>query len=496
MVTADFYGRKSNNDQGQSVAGQLAEFEEDCEDQGLTPGRIFSDPDRSASRYARRPRPDFGQLMEHIRSGNCQMLSMWESSRGSRDEIEWFSLLRLCRQQNVPIRIISHDRTYNMGVRRDWRSLADDGVDSADESEKISERTLRGKRKAAKEGRPTGRLPFGWTRVYDDRRRFVKQVPHPEQAPIVREIITDLANGKPAGQIAASLNERGIPTPQKPCEPDCERDHRHFPPDMRWTDRQVRQLAIRRHYAGRRIHQGQDVGEGKWDPLVDPKVWQAAYNRLTANSSMNNDPRVSHWLTGAVKCSECGHGLRSGSRKPGHNAYQCRNCYAVSASARGLEGFLEPLILARLRRPDGLAVFRPEPDDTQLDQARQEEAALREHLKGFYKLAGKPGGISPAGLAEVEAELLPQIKAAEAKVRRLATPPALSRFADVDVAGEWDVLDARARREVVCALADVVLLPGGQGGGPRFDPSRLGPSRWSGDDRTWGEIWAAAGAER
>ncbi|MEV2236677.1 recombinase family protein [Micromonospora sp. NPDC049891] len=490
METADFYGRKSNNDAGQSVAGQETEFRDDCEDQGYRVGRIFADPDRSASRYARRPRPDYTQLVEHIRSGNCQILSLWESSRGSRKLGEWVDFLDLCRQHGTLIRIISHQRTYDMKIRRDWRTLADDGVDSADESEKISERTRRGKRKAAREGRPTGRLPFGWTRVYDERGKLADQVPHPEQAPIVREIITDIANGKPAGQIAASLNERGIPTPQKPCKPDCDRDHRHFPPDMKWTDRQVRQLAIRPHYAGRRVHQGQDVGAGKWKPLVDPKVWQTAYNRLTANSGMRNDPRVAHWLTGAVKCSECMHGLRSGSRKPGHNAYQCRNCFAVSASARGLEGVIEPLIRARLRQPDAAAVFEPDDDSTELEQAKMEEKALRAHLDGFYKLASKPGaGITPEGLAAIEQETLPQIKAAAAKVRRLSTPPALSRFAGVDVDAEWDDLDARARREVVCALADIVLTPGSKGSGPKFDPSRLGRSRWVGDNLTWAERW-------
>lgn len=490
MKTADFYGRKSNNDAGQSVAGQESDFRDDCEAEGFNVGRTFADPDRSASRYARRLRPDYGELIAHIRAGNCQVLSLWESSRGSRKLGEWVDFLDLCRQHGTLIRIISHERTYDMSIRRDWRTLADDGVDSADESEKISERTRRGKRKAAKEGRPTGRLPFGWKRVYDDRGKFVEQIPHPEQAPIVREIIGALAEGKPAGQVAASLNERGVPTPQKPCREGCDRDHRHFPVGMQWTDRQVRQLAVRSHYAGRRIHQDQDVGPGQWKPLIDPKVWQTAYNRLTSRSGMNNDPRVAHWLTGAIKCGECGHGLRAGVRKEGHGAYQCRNCFKVSGSARALEEIVGAMILARFDQPDGKAIFRPANDDAALEQAKTEERELREHLEGFYKLAGKRGsGITPTGLAAVEKEMIPQVEAAAAKVRRLETPPALARFADIDIVAEWDDLDARTRREVVTWAADVVLAPGGRGSGPKFDRWRLSGSRYVGDPLSWGDHW-------
>ncbi|MEQ4301576.1 recombinase family protein [Plantactinospora sp. B6F1] len=499
MTAADFYGRKSNRDDGQSVAGQEAEFRDDCEDQGFEVGRIFADPDRSASQYARRPRPDFGELLAHIRSGRCQILSMWESSRGSREEVEWFTFLKLCRTQGTRIRILSHGRTYNLSVRRDWRTLADEGVDAADESAKISERTRRGKRIAAREGRPVGRLGFGFKRVYDDRGKFVEQIPHPEQAPVVREIITALADGEQAGKIAAKLNERGIPTPQQPCPNDCNRDHQHMKAGP-WTDRQVRQLAIRPAYAGIRVHQEKAIGPGKWQPLVDPKVWQRAYDRLTKSRSLHNDPRVSHWLTGAVECSVCGSTLRSVSRSQGGAyAYQCRNpeCYKVSGSARGLEGTIEPLILLRLTGPDADTIFNPDSDDSAVEAARAEEKRLRDHLDSFYSRAADPAaGLSAAGLAAVEARLLPQIEAAAAKVDRLSMPSELAEFTSAkDIADKWSGLPARKRRDVVRALAHVVLVPGARGGGPKFDRWRLAGSRWRGDDRSWGDLWREAGAD-
>ncbi|MDG4790390.1 recombinase family protein [Micromonospora sp. WMMD1102] len=492
MTTADFYGRKSNRDDGQSVAGQEAEFRDDCEDQGFDVGRIFADPDRSASRYARRPRPDFNELLTHIRSGNCQMLSMWESSRGSRDEVEWFTFLRDCRKQGVPIRIISHDRTYNLNVRRDWRTLADEGVDAADESAKISERTRRGKRIAAKQGKPVGRLAYGFARVYDERGKFLDQVADPAEAPVVREVIQRIAKGEPYRQIAMSLNDRQIAPPQRPCDPGCDRDHKHMKLGQ-WTDRQVRQLATHHSYAGLRVHQGKVIGKGVWKPLVDLQVWQRAYDRVTKSRGLHNDSRSRHWLTGAVRCSECNHTLRSVTRNNnGGYAYQCRNaeCFKVSGSARGLEEVIEGMILAWLDRPSSRRIFQQDGDNTALRAAEAEEQRLRDHLNTFYSRAANPAaGLSAAGLAAIEAELLPQIDAAAAKVKRLSTPPTLVALADVDIVSEWANLGPLVRRDVVRAIADVVLVPGGRGAGPRFDRWRLAGSRYHGDEKTWGDHW-------
>lgn len=494
--TADFYGRKSNNDDGRSVEGQEDEYLEDCEAEGFAVGRRFADPDRSASRYSRQPRPDFNALVEHIEAGNCQILSMWEPSRGSRRLGQWIDFLDLCRKQKVLIRIISHGRTYDISVRRDWRTLADDGVDAADESEKISERTRRGKRKAARQGRPVGRLAFGWQRVFDERGKFVEQVPHPEQGPIVQEIFARVADGEPFAIIAESLNKRKVPAPQRPCPDTCKRDHRHFAAGAPWTDRQVRVLTTHASYAGRRIHQGHDVGEGVWEPLVEPEVWQAVQARLTARNGLHNDVRLSHWLAGVILCGACEQQrLHAGVRGKGNYAYQCRKagCYKTSGSARGLEGFIEPLILGRLGQPDAAPVFQPANDSAAIKQAKAEEKELREQLDGYYKAAGRRGaGITPTGLAAIEREMLPQIEAAAAKVRRLSTPAALAKYADVDLVAKWPDMDARPRREIVVALVDLVLEPGSKGGGPKFDPSRLGRSRWVGDPLTWGERWAGS----
>jgi len=497
MQVSDFYGRKSSKDDGRSIASQEDEWRDDCDEQGFIQGKTFADPGRSASRYARKPRPDFDQLLEHVRSGGCQVLSMWESSRGSRNLADWIGFLDLCRDKGTLIRIIEHRRTYDIRVRRDWRTLAEDGIDSADESEKTSERTRRGKRRAARDGRPDARLAYGFRRIYNERGEFVAQVAHPDQAPIVDEIITGLDEGKPAAAIARELNRRRVPVPQRPCPDGCNRDHRHFPPDMTWSDSQVRSIAIKPSYAGWRVHLGEIVGKGAWEPIVDPQVWQRVYDALTGPVDMRQrDRKLTHWLIGAVLCGLCGSPMGSGSRhnnQPGRrHAYRCRTCHKVSTGAHQLEAFLEPLIDKRLHLPDTKNLFVPRPDDVAVRDADAELGQLERRLAEFRAEGRKPNGLSAAAVAEAEQGLTPLIDAARLKLKALALPPSVRALAGVDVT-KWKDWNPRARRDLVVAVARIVLAPGRRDGGRSFDPWRLAGSRWTADERTWGEHWRAVG---
>lgn len=465
---ADFYGRKSSKDEGRSVASQEKDYLADCEEQGLEVGRKFSDPERSASRYATRTRPDYAELLAHIRAGQCELLCLWESSRGSRDLGEWVTFLDLCRKQGVLIRVISHARTYDVRVRRDWRTLADDGVDSDDESQKISERTTRGKRDAAAEGRPVGRRGFGWVRVYDQHGKVTTQTPDPKTGPVAAEIITRIAAGELAGRVADDLNARGVSAAEGGV----------------WTDRQVRQVAINPTYGGFRVHRGQVTGKGTWEPLVDIAVWERARARMTAHPTTGTS-HVSHWLSGAITCGLCGGNLRSSPRKIG-DAYQCRDCFKVSASARGLEPVVEEHILGRLRRADAAALFVPAADDSEVRAAMDAEQTLRDRLDALADDLGLPERVLARRAALLQAELV----AATRKVQRLALPPELSDLAGVDVVAEWSNFPAATRRGITRRIADIRLMPGTRYDGPRFNMLRLGSSRWVGDPMTWAEHWA------
>jgi site-specific DNA recombinase len=472
----DLYLRKSNKDEGRSVRRQLDELTAAAAAEGLTIGRVFVDPDLSASRFARRERPDYAALLEYIRAGNCRTLGLLEASRGSRKLTEWSAFLDLCRAEKVKIWVRAHDRVYDLARRRDWRALADEGLDAADESEKISERVLSGKRKAAREGKPAGRLQFGFTRVYDEKGTFVEQVAHPTEAPIVAEMVRRIAAGDTLAAIAQDLNDGGVTRPG----------------GQPWHGRFVRQLVLRPSYAGRRVHQGEDVGPAAWKPIVDVDEWRRAVAILTRpeRRSTTRGTALAHWLTNAVTCGACHSAklfARTGGTQRPRLTYVC-GCGDVVVSGDALESYVERVILARLSQDDALEVFRPRTNSRALRDAENDLKTLEDRLEAHY-LEAAEGRLTARGLSAVEARLLPDIERARARKRRLELPSALSDIEPAEIIAGWPSFPPETKRKYTLALAELVITPAARRG-PVFDDARLAASRWVGDDRAWGEIWS------
>ncbi|WP_433612463.1 recombinase family protein [Dactylosporangium sp. CA-139114] len=475
----DLYLRKSTKDEGRSVARQQHELTAAAEGEDLTLGRVFVDPDLSASRFARRERPDYAALLEHVRSGGCQVVGILEASRGSRGLTEWSAFLDLCRRQHVKIWVSTHERIYDLSRRRDWRALADEGLDAADESEKLSERVLSGKRKAAREGTPAGRLQYGFTRIYDASGKLVEQTAHPEQAPIVAEMVRRIAEGDRLAVIARDLNARGLT----------------MPGGSPWHGRFIRQMVLRPAYAGRRVHQGEDVGPAAWEPIVDVDQWRRAVAILTRpeRRTTTRGTELAHWLTGAVTCGTCRDTklrARTGGTKRPRVTYQCDRCGMVVA-AGSLESVVEEMILGRLKEPDALAALRPQANDAEVRAAEELVRTLTERLEAHY-IESARGKLSARALTVIEGELLPEIERAKAKARRLSLPAELDDVDPAEVVAKWGDFRPEQKRTYARVLTELVVTPAARRG-PAFDIWRLAGTRWVGDAVTWGEMWREAG---
>ena len=177
-------------------------------------------------------------MLDDIAHARLDVLVLWECSRGDRDLPTWAGLLATCRKQGILIRITTHGRTYDVSNPRDWRTLAEDGVDSAYESEKLSLRTRRGVATAAAAGRPPmGKAPYGYRRTYDQGTgKLAGQEPDPTTAPIAREIIQRVAKSVPVSVITKDLNGRSVPPPAGPI----------------WRRQRVREIALNVAYVAAR----------------------------------------------------------------------------------------------------------------------------------------------------------------------------------------------------------------------------------------------------
>lgn len=472
-MPVDLYLRKSNRDERRSVSRQLADMTAAAEAHGLTIARVFVDPDLSASRFATKARPDFTALVAHIQAGGCRVLGLAESSRGSRTLAEWAQLLDLCRSKGVLVWIQTHDRVYNLARRRDWRTLADDGVDAADESEKISERTRSGQRQAAVKGRPVGGPHYGLVRQYDERGKLAAVVPHPERAPVVAELVERVAAGERLYALARELNVRGI----KPLRAAA------------WNETLVRSLVRSPANVGLRVHQGEVVGPAMWPALVELETWERACAVLVdpARRTSTRGTELRYWLSGAIGCGRCGAQLRHQVRTDGRRIYQCRECRGIVGPALALETVIQAALLARLERKDARALFRSPSGPT--PALRRAETALRalQDQADANERAYAAGTITARLAGLREADLAPKIAQARAEVDRLTLPADLADLAGVDIPTAWDGFTPHIKRAVTMRLARLVLAPAIVSL-PYFDIRRLDGSRWANDKRTWGEL--------
>lgn len=446
-------------------------------------GETLIDNDLSASRFATKQRDDWPRLQERIEAGQCQVVWMWECSRGSRDMADWVAFLDRCRAHGVLLHIRTFERTLDPRKRLDRKTLIDEGSNSEAESAAISERVLRGMRNQRATGKPPGRLIFGYLREYDTKGHYVRQFAHPQQGPAVREAVARVLAGESLVSIARRFNAAGIKTAD----------------GNQWEAKGIRRIVMNPHYAALRVHQGKIHSvPGEWEAIVSRRDHEACVALMSNPERRTQRGSELRWQSsGAIRCGVCpprpnGRPQRllahPTTRK--YMAYMCMACNKNSCKAEWIDGFLEEVMVARLHESDALAVFASAVDENALSEALAEEERLRARLQEFYD----EDELSAAGLAAKERQLLPQIEAASERVRRLSAPPMLQ---DIDLramADNWKGQPVRDRREVMMALADIVLMPRTRRT-KDFDPSRLGLSRWHGDDRTWADYFGSpAGA--
>lgn len=460
--SALIYGRQSLGN-GASISEQLDLGRKRAAEQGWPVRAVYSDK-VSASRHTRKIRTDWPKLLADINAGRGGVLWLWESSRGDRKLSTWAALLDDCRDHGTRIWVETHGRLYDMASPRDYRTLAEDGVDSAYESDKTSQRTTRSAASRAAAGLPVGKAPYGYERRYEltpaGKRVLLGQFPHPAEAPVVAGIIAAVAARDSLRAIAARLNERGVPTRT----------------GAAWSTTQVRGVALNLAYIGKRVHApgrrgsravpGPDaaVYDATWPPLVGEELFYAARAVLLDPARTVTRPgKAKHLLSMIAACEACGgplavtYRLRAGKRP----AYACRNRNCVAVDQADLDDYVTAELLAWAAKPGNwkrLVAAGPSAD-AGLVTARAELAAIEADYAETVDLFTKRK-ISPAAFAAAEPGKLADLGKAKARVNELGTPGPLRWLVHggpADLAARWQDAPVAARREVVRAVAEVTV---------------------------------------
>lgn len=435
-----------------SVEEQETESLATCAREGWDVDKVFREPDRSASRHARKERPEYNDTIAYLRAGKADVLVVWESSRAQRDLAAYVKLRDVCAETGT---LYSYKgRTYDLSKGEDRFTTGLDALLDERESEVTRDRILRSVRANAAAGRPHGPAGYGYAREYDPvSKALVRQYPHPEQAPIIREMVSMRLAGKSLRAIVATLNDRGVPAPNG---------------SGVWHPSAVRRILLNPAYAGLRVFQGEVIGDAVW-PAIITEDEHYRLRQLMNVPSTAQSTTAKYLLSGIATCGKIVDGRECGnkcyvhqparSRKQTYSPLPCRhvarNMDAVDKHVTGVA------VLALSIRPDGPELLGLEQSAGDADDAQRELAELRARLDAHYEQSAA-GKLSAGGLARVEALLLPQIEQAEQAARDPGLPPVVYDVVnpDPDVVWErWRALPMDTKRLLVRTMLAVTILP-------------------------------------
>jgi site-specific DNA recombinase len=413
--------------------------------------------EESASRFARKAREDWQRLLSDVENGHLDIIYIWETTRGSRKAGEWIDFIDTCRDYRVLIHITNHGRTYDLNVRRDRKTLVEEGVDAEDDSEKIHDNVIRALKANREAGLPHGICKWGYQRVYHPRTGALQgQEPISEQAKVCEEIITRVARSEPISAIFHDLERRA------------NKQEIPAPPGGKWTRRFVQRIATSVAYIGK-IRVDGELIDAKWPAIVDETVFWAAQHVLSAPERKTTKPgKAKYLLSYIMTCGTCGQPVQP---DPPRNRrisaiYVCPDNHA-SIIMRAADEYISDIIKRKFKRPS-MGPFLMADDSKKIMEARAEAARLRAELDEWAS-----ADISARAYKIREEKLMPLIEAAEKRAEELAVPLALRELmgAGDKIDAMWENTIVAARRDIVRALFGSVKLMPGKAGTDRGKPA-------------------------
>ncbi len=323
------------------------------------------------------------------------------------------------------------------------------------ESEHKAQRVRRALEQNATSGRAHGRRAYGWQRVFDPDTGMSRDEVDPVEAGVVREIAQRIVAGDSIRGITTDLTARGLLSPTgKP-----------------WGKQMLRHVVQRERNVGLRVHHGEVIGEGAWEPILDRGTWEQvrAILRDPARKTSSGSA-AKHLLSGIARCGVCASPIRAGLNRQ-TPAYRCAERSCVARSRRDVDQLVTAVVLGRLARPDAVNLLNP---DNSAD--RREAIAEADGLRARLDTAADDyadGKIDARQLERISARLRPQIDATEARARVVDDSPLLDGLAANDqAAAVWESLSITRRRAVVDLLVTVTIDRAAQGARV-FDPESV-----------------------
>lgn len=417
----------------------------------------FTDNDMSA--YSGKLRPQYAALMAAVEGGEVDVVAAWDPDRLHRSPAELEAFITAVERAGVAVYTVQAGQ-WDLSTANGRLHARMLGVVARHESEHKSERVRRALQQRAESGRSHGRRAYGWIREHG-RDGTVREVIEPAEAAVVQRIADALLSGESLRSVTAALTAEDVPSPtRKP-----------------WQKGMVRALVLRERNAGLRVHRGEIVGDGAWEPILDRGRWEQLRAILSDPlRRTSTGTAAAHLLSGIARCGVCGATLRVAKNR-GIPSYRCSADGCVIRRKVDLDDLVVRVVTARLAQSDAVRLF--DSGDTAERTAALAEA---EELRGRLDHAADQfaeGTIDGRQLERITARLRPLMAEAQRQAHVVDPAPILDGLIGAeDVVAAWDALSLSRRRAIVVTLLAISVHRTRQGA-RTFDPEAVSLS-WKG----------------
>lgn len=429
------------------VQRQVEDCTAEAERRGWNVVRTYVDNDVSATRS--KSRPEYERMVADIKSGIIKGFVVWDIDRLTRTPRELEDVIDLAKKYGIELANIGGD--IDLSTPQGLMTARIKGSVARHEADQLSRRVKRKIEQKAADGEPHGMVPFGFQReryTTEDGRESVRDVPHPEQAPLVKEAAERVLAGDSLRSIAASWDQRGIPAPRS----------------AKWTAATIKQMLKRPSNAGLRTFRGEITGKSNSVPIFD----EGTLTRLLAlfsdpgrtTGAVGNAPK--HLLSAIARCGRCGGKMRrippsTAGKKRLKAAYGCSECYKIRRKQELVDAVVTGAVIGRLQRPDLLAALSagdPEKVSEARDQLSTLEARLAVAADQFAD-----GDISGDQLKRITERLKPQVQAAKQTIGAASPQAGIAALAGEQAAERWEAASIDVKRTVIDTLMTVTIMP-------------------------------------
>lgn len=417
----------------------------------ITSDLVIIDNDITAK--GTRTRPGFERLLSAAESGLVRVIICYKIDRLTRNPRDTGRLLDAGMRHKITV-IETGGASYQLWTSAGRLPFTILAAAAAFENEVKSERMKRKNQATRAAGKIAGgRQSFGYTK---------DMIIIEDQAEALRFGYKALLDGWSCRAIARRWNDQGIRTST----------------GVEWGTGKVSAILKNARNAGILTFDGEEIGQGDWQPIIDEATWHAALTilndpaRLTAHGAKR-------LLTGIARCGieGCGALINAGGANHGGTdpVYSCTAQRHLARKALPVEETVIGEILDRLSMPDAHDhITATEPDQSAELYARKR--SLNVDLDNQAELLRLQPRMKSAVMRSVE-KITREIEEVDAAIARLSTSKATRKLSGLidaeDMRAQWDSYSIDEQRLIIDTLVDVVIMPSGKGSARRFDPEKI-----------------------